>query len=155
MIRISPIFSDHMVLQKGKYISVFGTGDDGERVTVRLGEDTAGADVCGGKWRVVLRAREYETGLVMTVTCGEKAVTFSDIAVGEVWLAGGQSNMEYELRNDRHGVQELSSCAKENVRYYYTPKCSMLGDELDAAEAASHWETASETNSVAWSAVGW
>ena len=63
--------------------------------------------------------------------------------------------MEFELRNDKHGADELRECAKENVRYYYTPKVSMLGEELYDAEAASRWTVASETDSVAWSAVGW
>ena len=61
------MFSDSMVLQRRKNISVFGTGDDGCRVTVTLGGDTAGTVVRNGRWTAVLPAREAENGLEMTV----------------------------------------------------------------------------------------
>ena len=122
MIKVSPMFSDHMVLQRFKNISVFGTGDEGERVTVTLGGDTAETRVRGGRWTAVLPAQKTADGAEMTVSADGFSRTFTDIAIGEVWLAGGQSNMEYELQNCTTGKQHLENDAGVNVRYYYTQK---------------------------------
>ena len=63
--------------------------------------------------------------------------------------------MEFELQHERKGAAALASCYSENVRFYYTPKCSMLGDELEQAEKESCWRTPSPDNAKAWSAVGY
>ena len=156
--KTAPIFSDNMVLQRHKNIRVFGSCSGREqRITVSIPELRASAEavITGSRWEAVLPALPECDSCTLVVACGAIQKQFTNVAIGEVWLAGGQSNMEYELRNDRHGADELRECARENVRYYYTPKVSMLGEELNAAEAASRWEVASETGSVAWSAVGW
>ncbi len=156
--KTAPIFSDNMVLQRHKNIRVFGSCSGREqRITVSIPELHASAEavITGSRWEAVLPALPECDSCTLVVACGAIQKQFTNVAIGEVWLAGGQSNMEYELRNDRHGADELRECARENVRYYYTPKVSMLGEELNAAEAASRWEVASETGSVAWSAVGW
>lgn len=156
--KTAPIFSDNMVLQRHKNIRVFGSCAGRERrITVSIPELRASAEavITDGRWEAVLPALPECDCCTLVVACGAIQKRFSNVAVGEVWLAGGQSNMEFELRNDRHGTDELRKCAGENVRYYYTPKVSMLGDELTAAEAASCWTAASETDSAAWSAVGW
>ena len=156
--KTAPIFSDNMVLQRHKNIRVFGSCSGREqRITVSIPELHASAEavITGSRWEAVLPALPECDSCTLVVACGAIQKQFTNVAIGEVWLAGGQYNMEYELRNDRHGADELRECARENVRYYYTPKVSMLGEELNAAEAASRWEVASETGSVAWSAVGW
>ena len=156
--KTAAIFSDNMVLQRHSNIRVFGTCSGSEkRITVSIPELRVSAEalITGSRWEAVLPALPEYDSCSLVVACGAIQKVFSNVAIGEVWLAGGQSNMEYELRNDKNGAAELADCARENVRYYYTPKCAMLGGEHAAAEAASRWETASETNSVAWSAVGW
>ena len=156
--KTAPIFSDNMVLQRHKNIRVFGSCSGREqRITVSIPELRASAEavITGSRWEAVLPALPECDSCTLVVACGAIQKQFTNVAIGEVWLAGGQSNMEYELRNDRHGADELRECARENVRYYYTPKVSMLGEELNAAESVSRWEVASETGSVAWSAVGW
>ena len=156
--KTAPIFSDNMVLQRHKNIRVFGSCSGREqRITVSIPELRASAEavITGSRWEAVLPALPECDSCTLVVACGAIQKQFTNVAIGEVWLAGGQSNMEYELRNDRHGTDELRECVRENVRYYYTPKVSMLGEELNAAESASRWEIASETGSVAWSAVGW
>lgn len=156
--RTAAVFSDNMVLQRHKNIRVFGICCGSERhITVSIPELSAKADavITGNRWEAILPALPECDCCSLVVTCGAIQKIFSSVAIGEVWLAGGQSNMEYELRNDKHGAEELRGSSDHNVRFYYTPKHSMLGEEHAAAEAASRWETASEKNSAAWSAVGW
>jgi len=153
--RAAAIFSDHMVLQREKPIAVWGDGKDGIRVTVSLGGNRASATVQDGKWRVTLPPMPAATGLMMTVASGAVEIRFADIAVGEVWLCGGQSNMEYEIRNDKNGKALLDSLTADcGVRFYYTPKQRMIDDTFEAVERNTGWSTASPDASGAWSAVG-
>ena len=155
MFRIAPVFSDRMVLQKGKNISVFGTGEDGARVTVEFRGSTADTVVNGGKWLAVLPAQpDYAGGLEMTVTSGEYTRKFTDIALGEVWLAGGQSNMEYELRNCTTGAQHLEN-DNPDVRFYYTPKINSLEPDYDAVMTNTGWSRFEGESPKYWSAVGY
>ena len=155
MIRIAPIFSDRMVLQKGKNISVFGTGTDGERVSVSFRGFTAETAVKNGRWLAVLPAQpEYADGSEMTVTSDGFTRTFTDIAIGEVWLAGGQSNMEYELQNCITGRQHLEN-DKPNVRFYYTPKINSLEPDYDEVMTNTGWSRFEGDSPKAWSAVGY
>ena len=109
--KAAAVFSDHMVLQRNKNISVFGIGDDGRKVTVSLGGNIAHADVINGKWTVILPPMAAADGLEMRISDGDSESVFTDIAVGEVWLAGGQSNMELELQNCENGRSELDRIA--------------------------------------------
>ena len=111
-----------MVLQRNKNINVFGTGTDGDRITVNFEGSTASATVKNGEWLAVLPQRAEGENLIMTVSCGKETITFTDIVMGEVWLAGGQSNMELELQNCKTGQSRLKNDVTPNVRFYYTPK---------------------------------
>ena len=155
--RISPVFSDNMVLQAHTPVRIFGSCDAGEKITVTIPElsVSAAAFVDGERWEAVLPPMEYADCVTVSVVSGGESVVFRNVAVGEVWLAGGQSNMEFELHSDKNGMSELSSCASENIRYYYTPKQPLVNEELFAAEENTGWMLPSETASWAWSAAAY
>lgn len=154
MIKIAPIFSDRMILQRGKNINVFGTGDDGERVTVSFCGDTAETTVSGGRWKAVLPARQSGSELSMTVTAEGYTRTFTDIAMGEVWLAGGQSNMEYELQNCTTGKAHLEN-DNPDVRFYYTPKINLYEPDYASVIENTCWKKFDSESAKCWSAVGY
>ena len=91
---VADIFSDHMVLRHSRLNPVWGHALAGSEVTVRLGgyEASCLADA-QGQWMTWIDTPGPGEIACMTVTCGAEAVTFTDVACGEVWLAGGQSNM--------------------------------------------------------------
>ncbi len=181
------VFGDHMVLQRGKNIAVFGEGEDGKRVTVTLelpgrkrtrdekkqeekkqDGQTAGGDavtvsgmIRGGRFQVTLPPQEAGEGYSMTVRCGEEEKRFADIAVGEVWLAGGQSNMELELSNAYEGAGALREDGAQNggkgpdVRFYYTQKIAYMDDSFFEKEAKTGWKRFGDPGTGAWSAVGY
>lgn len=156
--KAAAVFSDNMVLQRNRNIRVFGTCNADEKsITVSIPEleSSARASVRNGRWEAVLPPRKECSSCTMEIVCGEVKEVFRNVAIGEVWLAGGQSNMEFELRNDKSSIKELTQCGDVNVRYYYTPKCEMLGAELEEAERQSCWKLPSAENSAAWSAVGY
>lgn len=89
------LFSDHMVLQGGAPVPVWGWAEPGESVTVTIGDQTKTATAdAQGSWKVMLEALPGGPATTMTVT-GKNSLTIQDVLVGEVWLCSGQSNMQF------------------------------------------------------------
>lgn len=155
MLNAAAVFSSNMVLQRGKNLNIWGTDCDGRTVTVNFCGSTVSADVEHHKWSMILPAvNEYADGLAMTISDGTETVVFDNICIGEVWLAGGQSNMELELQNSLNGGEVLKTVSDSNVRFYYTKKNAYIDDYFFIDERNGGWQTASEENSRCWSAVG-
>ena len=153
--RTAAIFSSHMVLQQGRPICIWGEGQDGEHISVTLGNVGAETVAANGKWKLYLPPQTAADGLTMTIAGKDERLVFTDISIGEVWLCGGQSNMEFEICNEKNGEALLSALTPDcGVRFYYTPKLHMIDANFDAAERSTCWQTASPTAARAWSAVG-
>jgi sialate O-acetylesterase len=107
-----PIFSDNMVLQQGTDVVVWGKADPGEKVTVELGKAAAAAAPASaaveagkdGKWSVKLPKQAAGAGYMLAVR-GKNTAEFKNVAVGEVWVCSGQSNMQWEFWRPNHGEQ--------------------------------------------------
>lgn len=154
MLRAAAVFSNHMVLQRNKKICVFGEGVTGREISVTLGEDHARTRCRDGRWTVYLPEREAQDNLSMEISDGEESILFTDIAIGEVWLAGGQSNMELELKDADGGREILQNGNFPRVRFYYTPKQAYKGEDFDKVERDSSWERFGQQAAAKWSAVG-
>ena len=123
-----PVFSDNMVLQQGGEIVVWGKADPNERVSVSLEGKTAGgasASAAGtqadkdGNWRVKFGKQAAGTGYAMTVEGAKNKVEFKNVAVGEVWVCSGQSNMQWEFWRNNLGEQSKTVPAgakNDNIR---------------------------------------
>lgn len=164
MFKTAAVFSDHCVLQRNKNIDIFGWCDSDVTVTVSLSKDgkilaenTAFQKASGNetKWIVTLPAMKEETGCELKVVSGNFSKTFSDVAIGEVWLCGGQSNMEFELQNCKEAAAALSDPKDPNVRFYYTNKIGWLDDWFYKAEENTCWSKWNSDARKAWSAVGY
>ena len=153
---LAAVFSNNMVLQRRKNIRIFGKGPALEKVSASLGNQNAetiiGAD---GIWNLYFSPMEAEENLTLLVQCQETQITFTGIAIGEVWLAGGQSNMEFELCNANGGLEELQSKKKSKVRFYYTQKNAYMDEAFFEAEKNSCWNEFDPEKSKPWSAVGY
>lgn len=154
MLKLAPIFSNHMVLQRGKRIAIWGETDL-ECVTISMNGKSVKAKAENGNFKAELPPMAEGGPYTLTVSAGAENITFEDIMLGEVWFAGGQSNMELELQNSFEGDKELEKCAAENVRYYYVPKKPYVSEELLQEEANSTWKCASKEASGKWSAVAY
>ena len=95
-VKVCAIFGNHMVLQRDVEIPVWGTAMPGEQVTVSLGEGkaTATADQAG-KWTVKLPARPASASPVDLTIAGHNTIVCHDVLLGDVWIAAGQSNMDW------------------------------------------------------------
>ena len=91
--------TDHMILQRGKPAPVWGTARAGEKVTVRFaGQSISAVADAGGNWMVrlaPLKASAQPRELTLSAPSG--TVTIKDVLVGDVWIAGGQSNMARQV----------------------------------------------------------
>lgn len=143
-VKLPAIFGDHMVLQEGVKLPVWGTASPGEEVTVTVGKDSAktkaGED---GKWKVELSAlKKGSTPTTMTVA-GANTVTFSDVLVGDVWICSGQSNMEFNLGGGTFGFGGASNVDKAlpaandpELRFFIVTKKVALEPQADVAQPA-------------------
>src|SRR5882724_6522415 len=98
-VRLPAIFGDHMVLQQKAKLPVWGWASPGEKITVMFGKQkqttTAAAD---GTWHVNLKAVDPNSEAGTLTVAGNNTLTFTDVLVGDVWVASGQSNMEFGIQ---------------------------------------------------------
>ena len=154
--KIADIFASGAVLQRRKPICVWGTDDKASSVTVTLGDESVQANVKNGEWSVSLPEFEANEGLVLVVKndLGEEIV-LEDIAIGEVWMAGGQSNMEFQMKCDAEREEVLPTFSNTQLRFYECPKVSYEGQLLDEDHSDEGiWRKAVPGDSGYFSAVG-
>jgi sialate O-acetylesterase len=100
-VKVAPVFGDHMVLQQGMALPVWGTASPGEKITVKFrGQEASDEADTNGRWLVKLPAMQAtprQEGTALTVAGKKDTRTFNDVLLGEVWLCAGQSNMEWTL----------------------------------------------------------
>ncbi len=95
----APVLQDHMVLQRDEPVVLWGKAKNGETVTVEWKGNKATARAAGGQWQVELPASAADAeGSTITATDSTGSSTLNDVLVGDVWLASGQSNMEWNIR---------------------------------------------------------
>jgi sialate O-acetylesterase len=115
---VSTIFGDHMVLQRGKPNRIWGWSQPGDTVRVEIGERSApaiaGAD---GRWQAQIEPPKPGGPYTVKIT-GKKTVELQDVLVGDVWICGGQSNMQFGLGQARNGADEVKNANYPQIRYY-------------------------------------
>lgn len=97
-LQMSQLYTDYMVLQRDMPLDIHGIANAGEKITVSISNQKATATANNqGKWSVVLKPMNAVTDLTLTVEAGSAAKVYKHVAVGEVWLCSGQSNMAFML----------------------------------------------------------
>lgn len=117
------MFSDNMVVQRDQPIRIWGTAESGSQVRVAFhGEQgTAMADT-DGHWSVSLPAQPVDSqGSSISVTNGNQEIQFDNVVIGDLWLCGGQSNMEFDLAKIYQGDIEIASANFPQIRLLTVP----------------------------------
>ena len=121
-VRLPALFSDHMIVQAGRPIPLWGWASPGESVTVswagKVLRATAGAD---GRWRMQLPAVEAGSSPAFSVK-GKNRITINDVLAGEVWLASGQSNMARVVSAAGHFEEEKAVADHPRIRMFTVAK---------------------------------
>jgi sialate O-acetylesterase len=152
-VRLPRVFGDHMVVQRGIEIPVWGWADPAEEVTVQLGKRKAKTRAdAEGKWMARLgRIRKAGGPYEMTVT-GKNAVRFTDVLVGEVWIASGQSNMQWSVRGAADPEKEIPAAQYPDVRLLQAPRVA-AGQPTSDIEV--EWKRCSPETIADFSAVAY
>ncbi len=150
-VRLPSLFSDHMVLQRGKPIPVWGWADNGEEVTVEfLGKKTKTV-AKDGKWLVRLPSQKAGGPFELRIQ-GKNKLTLADVLVGEVWVCSGQSNMDWSMTRSENPGPDIAASANANLRLFTVPK---LKATEPVGDVKSSWKTSSPESTAGFSAVAY
>ena len=138
------LFSDHMVLQSGMSVPVWGTADPGEKVTVKLNGQTQSATTGpDGKWMLRLPSLKVGGPFEMEIS-GKNSIRVTDVLIGEVWLGSGQSNMAFTVSKKKASYaglinedEEIAAATYPQIRMFtgksaktYEPRSAIAGEWL-------------------------
>lgn len=152
------IFGEHMILQRDQKIRIWGTSAENDTVTVRLHDQCASSVTVRGNWMVELNEEKAceRTSMTISSRVTEETITFNDVAIGEVWLAGGQSNMEFIMKYDVNCEETMQLDDDDSLRYLCYPHVAFNGFlEFESMPAEGFWRkwTTAE-NRKQFSAIG-
>ncbi len=155
-VALPKIFSDNMVLQQGQKVKVWGTAKPGAKVDVEFAKQKqitkAGAD---GKWTLTLNPLKANSkaDVMKIYENGKEVKIVSNVLVGEVWITGGQSNMEFGLRLVEGSPDMIKRADYPEMRFFWQPSCvAFETPQADCAEG-SLWRVCSPDMIDKFSAV--
>jgi len=153
-LRLPRIFGDGMVLQRGVPIPVWGWGAPGTRVAVALRGRTTRASVdAGGSWHVRLPALPAGGPYELEVAGGGTRIVVRDVLIGDVWVASGQSNMEFLVAWADSAAQEIAAADDSALRQFKVPLT--FADAPTADLAGGSWAPADPVHVGSFSAVAY
>lgn len=150
-VEFSKLFADGMVVQRESPVNVWGKGIPGENVRVSLaGAVSSGTVEADSSWHVQLPKLEAGGPFVLEINRQK----INDVYVGDVWVAGGQSNMEWSLKSDVIGAQqEFDEGGIREIRFFQVPNSYSVLPQDDVVGGS--WKVADSTNMKDFSAVAW
>jgi sialate O-acetylesterase len=130
-VKLHPLFTDGLVLQRGMKCPIWGTAAREEQVQVSIKVETAlvsSASVASasadpqGNWRVDLLVEAATAGGPYELTIkGRNTITLKNVYIGEVWVCSGQSNMEWPLVRTEDAEARIKSAINPKLRLFTVP----------------------------------
>jgi sialate O-acetylesterase len=150
---VSNLFGDNMVLQRGKANTVWGWSEPGDKVTVEVADKSAsGVAGADGRWEVKIDPPAVGGPYSVKIAGAKQTAELKNVLVGDVWLCGGQSNMQVSLRMAANGADEVKSANYPEIRFFevsggaaYHPR-NVVGGQWSVVTP----ETAARLSSVAY-----
>lgn len=154
---LPPVLSSNMVLQQERVCPIWGTAESGEKMTVAFDGQVVRTQADAlGRWAVTLSPMKADSNPKLLTIKGEKEkIELRNIVVGEVWLCGGQSNMQYSMRRYKTfappakgvdlGAEELKQPPHPMIRVFLS----------DRAQSWDSWQVASGESLPDISAAGY
>jgi sialate O-acetylesterase len=150
-VKLHNLFSDGAVLQQGMVVPVWGTARDGEKVTVEALGQKAVTVAREGKWAVHLRPLKANTNPFTMTVRGDNTLEVKDLLVGEVWVLGGQSNMQFSVRDGADAAEVIPAATDPMIRLITIPRRSLDTPQQDVNAS---WQPCNPQTVPAFSAVG-
>jgi sialate O-acetylesterase len=153
-LRLPPLFGDHMVVQRDVTVPVWGWAPPHARVSVKLDGHSASTTADStGRWRVAFAPLPAGGPHMLTVSGADDRVVVHDIVAGDVWLASGQSNMEFRVDQGANAAREIASAHDSAIRHFKIP-ISWSERPVDSL-AGGAWTPADSQHVGAFSAVAY
>ena len=154
-LRLPTLFGDHMILQQKMTNTIWGWASPGEKVTVTAswGASASTEADAAGRWKVLLDTPSYGTRFSLKVI-GSKTIEIKDVAIGEVWLCAGQSNMGWAVRESYEAEME-ANVNLPNYRIFKSAREHWHEPLEEKRDLLGKWkpcnpESAAETSVVAY-----
>jgi len=166
-LKIPAIFGENMVIQRNEPIVISGTANTNETVSIELNNRKKSTSVHkDGSWKITLPAMKAGGPFKLTInTNTSENITLNKIYIGEVWLASGQSNMAFPIKNMKHAKTVLQDSINPNIHLIsfkpHPAKNRVFNKEklatcnADSFFQTNGWQQASEKNVANFSAVAY
>jgi sialate O-acetylesterase len=161
-LRLPHIFGNGMVLQQGKPVTVWGWAKPGAEVTIEFAGQTKSATATTeAKWTVQLDAMNASfTPGNLVVRTAEQKLTLDNVLIGEVWVCGGQSNMERTLSSSLDADIDLTAADYPAIRFIRLPKVANSEAQYDfpvenANSPTGNWRAATTEQVANCTSVGY
>jgi sialate O-acetylesterase len=159
-VRLSRIFSDHMVLQRDEPVHLCGIADPFEKVTAKFRGNSATTEADAlGRWSLYLPPGDAGGPFVLVVE-GSNTLRLNDVLVGDLWLASGQSNMEFPMKQSppwttsiRNMQHELEAANHPRIRLLHIAKT--VSDYPKTEVKAVGWDACTPESVSDFSAVAY
>ncbi len=141
-VRLSGLFSDNMVLQREIWVPVWGWADPGEKVAVEFsGRRVSTVADENGRWKVALAPLKAGAGPYELKVSGRNTVVIENVAVGEVWICSGQSNMAMEVRRCLDAERETAAADYPLIRQFQVKRGKALEplEDVLTTEGEKSW----------------
>ena len=146
-VTLAPVFGDHMVLQQGVTLPVWGSAKPGERVLVSCGSrDAEGVADSSGRWRVTLRPIPCTGERLSLIVNGSNRIEIRDVVAGDVWIAAGEGEMASPLSSSGSGAPAVP-IADTGTRFFVRER------NPDGSRKPGRWVLASPADSASLPAV--
>lgn len=152
-VKLPKILSDHMVLQQQMELPIWGWAAPGEEVAVTLaGKKAAAKADQQGRWMVKIAAPQAGGPYEMVVAGAKNTVTVKDILVGEVWVASGQSNMQWSVGASANPQAEIAAANYPKIRLFGV---SRTVSDKPQDDCVGSWSECNPTSAAGFSAVAY
>ncbi|WP_426491756.1 sialate O-acetylesterase [Hymenobacter sp. 102] len=152
-VRLPRLVSSHMVLQRSAPLPLWGWAAPGEAVQVtfrgKTAQTKAGSD---RRWALTLPAQPAGGPFALTIQ-GTNTIQLTDVLVGDVWLASGQSNMEWPLRDAAGGAAAAAAANHPQIRLFNVPNRAELRPQTELA--GGDWQVCTPQSAAGFSAVAY
>ena len=155
-VHVPRLFSDGMILQQQTSNVVWGFASAGERVTVNASWGAEASTVADerGDWRVMLKTPVYGTGFSLVVS-GRNTIRLQNVAIGEVWLCAGQSNMGWKLGSTFGGEEEAASAMAPDFRIFVSQREHWHEPLKESRDRLAKWSACNPKSAATTSAVSY
>ena len=150
-VRPNSLFSDGVVLQRGVSVPIWGTANEGEKVTVTFQGQTVLATTKDGRWLVRFKKLKAGGPFTLSIT-GDNSILLTNVLVGEVWLCSGQSNMGFALSRAANAQEAIAAAGDPELRLYTVPRGATDTPQTDAPGA---WKACTPETAASFSAVAY